>query len=255
MVLASEEHSRVTEGLGDQTGMREFQSLVSDCELTDMFYNGPLFIWWNHQDGDPIGKKLDRAKINRVWCDTYPQSFANFETNGISDHARYVVKIEEGVQEKKHHFQFLNYLADHPQFIDIVSEYWNETEPLFHSRSALNRFHRKLKQLKPLLRALNRERYRDITKRTRVSYEVLCARQEDALRNPCPDTFQAEQVASVEWQHYAEVEEKFFQQKSHISWLKHRDQNTTVFHRLSKPEGPRTQFGSWLTLLERSSLI
>ncbi|VVB04666.1 unnamed protein product [Arabis nemorensis] len=210
VVLASEEHSRVAEGLGDQTGMRDFQLLISECEFTDLGYTGPVFTWWNHQDEVPIGKKLDRAMVKSAWCETYPQSCATFETNGISDHSRCLVKIADGVQEKKHHFQFFNYLAEHPQFLDIVSEVWNATEPIFQSRSALKLFHRKLKLLKPYLRALNGEKYGDITQRTKLAFEVLCARQEDALRNPCRETFQAEHLALGEWQNFAEVEERFF---------------------------------------------
>ncbi|VVB17003.1 unnamed protein product [Arabis nemorensis] len=37
-----------------------------------------------------------------------------------------------------------------------------------------------------------------------------------------------------DWKHYADVEEKFFRQKSRITWLKHGDQNTTVFHRAAQ---------------------
>ncbi|VVA90807.1 unnamed protein product [Arabis nemorensis] len=56
VILSSDEHSRVQYGLGNQAGMREFQELVADCELTDLGYTGPKLTWWNHQDDGPIGK-------------------------------------------------------------------------------------------------------------------------------------------------------------------------------------------------------
>lgn len=40
-------------------GMRQFQEAVGDCNLTDLTHSGVIFTWWNNQDADIIGKKLD----------------------------------------------------------------------------------------------------------------------------------------------------------------------------------------------------
>ncbi|CAN7073014.1 unnamed protein product [Brassica oleracea var. botrytis] len=76
----------------------------------------------------------------------------------------------------------------------------------------MHMFHKKLKALKPLLCAINRERYGDITRRTQVALQVLCGRQILALLNPCTKKFETEAAAAREWNHYAEVEEHFFKQ-------------------------------------------
>lgn len=59
-------HSRVNEYLGDQLEMRDFQYFVSDSSLMDLGYVGPKLTWWNHREGDPIGKKLDRTLANNA---------------------------------------------------------------------------------------------------------------------------------------------------------------------------------------------
>ncbi|VVB14968.1 unnamed protein product [Arabis nemorensis] len=156
--------------------MCEFQELIAECELTDPGCIGPRFTWWNNRE-----EKI--LLVNGAWNSEFTQSYASFEANGISDHIRSWIKIEDVIVEKRRHFQFFNYLADHPQFKDVVSQYWEGTEALFHSRSALRRLHKKkLKGLtKQLLRALNRERYGDITRRTKIAFDVLCERQKQAL--------------------------------------------------------------------------
>ncbi|VVB15029.1 unnamed protein product [Arabis nemorensis] len=118
------------------------------------------------------------------------------------------------VSRKKRHFQFFNYLTDHPLFLETIASCWDATEEIYHSRSAIYRFHKKLKLLKPLLRTLNRDRYGDITRRTKTALDVLCERQRQALENPCAETFEREAEAARQWHHYADVEESFFRQKS-----------------------------------------
>lgn len=76
--LSCNEHSRVQNYLGDQSGMLHFQELVSDCALTDLTYIGSLFTWWNKRVADPIGKNLDRALVNGDWLRVYPQVLCFF---------------------------------------------------------------------------------------------------------------------------------------------------------------------------------
>ena len=57
VTFSSQEHSRATYYLPYQTGMRQFQDVVSDCGFSDLSATGALFTWWNKHEGDPIGKK------------------------------------------------------------------------------------------------------------------------------------------------------------------------------------------------------
>lgn len=88
-------------------------------------------------------------------------------------------------------FKFFNLVASHPRFFEVVSRVWNETDPLFHSRSALRRFHEKLKSLKFEMRSLNRDVYGDLTGCVKESYENLCAKQTEAMQNPHTSSFEA----------------------------------------------------------------
>lgn len=125
---------------------------------------------------------------------------------------------------------FFNYLAEHEEFLPTVAKVWETTEDLYHSRSALSLLHKKLKQLKFEMRALNKTHYGDLPNRTKQAYEVLCCCQNQVLQDPNPITFAAAAAASDRWNHLARIEGKFYRQKSCIQWLKAGDQNTTFFH-------------------------
>lgn len=85
VTLASSEHSRATDYHHSQNGMCDFQSFVSNCQLSYMSFVGPKYTLWNHREEDPIGKKLDRVLYNNVWSSVFPHSYAEFEANDISD--------------------------------------------------------------------------------------------------------------------------------------------------------------------------
>uniref|UniRef100_A0A1J3EH56 Endonuclease/exonuclease/phosphatase domain-containing protein n=1 Tax=Noccaea caerulescens TaxID=107243 RepID=A0A1J3EH56_NOCCA len=146
-ILASSEHSLAQYYRTSQLGMRQFQNLVSDCDLTDLSFVGSLFAWWNKRKCDPIGKKLDRALINGDWLTAFPQSFARFEAGGVSDHSRCLVQLSPVIDDTRKPFRFFHFLADHDSFLPTVSAHWAASGTLYHSRAALQLFHKKLKTL------------------------------------------------------------------------------------------------------------
>lgn len=77
--------------------------------------------------------------------------------------------------------------------------------------------HKKLKLLKPCLRARNRDKYGDITKQTKEAYDLLCLPHEHALPTQNLATFEAEAQTMAQWNHFAEVDKSFFKQKSLIA--------------------------------------
>lgn len=55
----------------------------------------------------------------------------------------------------------------------MMKSYWDSTEVLFQSTSAMFRFSKKLKNLKPLIRELGREQLGDLTKKRRKLRKLL----------------------------------------------------------------------------------
>ena len=58
------------------------------------------------------------------------------------------------------------------------------TEKLFHSTSEMFRFSKKLKNLKPLIRELGREKLGNLTIRAKEAHTILCEKQKITLSSP-----------------------------------------------------------------------
>ena len=189
--------------------MIAFQDTVSECSLTDLASLGSTFTWMNNQAANPIAKKLDRVLVNDAWMHQFSQCYAKFEASGISDHARSRVFLEAEPLGRKFPFKFFNFLADHPDFLASVSDTWNQTEPIYHSRTALYIFSKMLKLLKPVLRHLNKTKFGDIPRKTKEAFQNLCDKQAQALSDPNSISFDGVSVATENWNHWAVIEERF----------------------------------------------
>lgn len=63
-------------------GMRDFQSTVLRCRLTDMAYQGPQYTWCNKRDEGVICKKLDRVLLNEEALHRFSNAYSIFEPGG-----------------------------------------------------------------------------------------------------------------------------------------------------------------------------
>ncbi|KAH0928385.1 hypothetical protein HID58_014112, partial [Brassica napus] len=169
---------------GRGKGAKRPIDVVEKCDMVDLAQVGPSFTWTNCQEENPISKKLDRVMVNSCWISSFPQSFVSFESGGVSDHLRMHTQLRDVPQGNMKPFKFFTHLTNHPRFLEVVARVWNESEPIFHSRSALRKLQEKLKALKFELRGLNRDMYGDLPGRVKQAYEELCARQTEAMQNP-----------------------------------------------------------------------
>lgn len=175
-----------------------------------------------------LKKKLDRDLINAAWLRAFPQSSSCFEAGGISDHARCVLQLSSNINEERKPFCFSTISLSTLTFLQWSKE-WDSTQPIHHFRSALRRFHTKLKLLKYDMRMLNKTHYGDLPNRTKEDFEEMCQCQNMALLDPNRVTFAAAAEASDRWNKLASIEKKFFRQKSCIRCLGAGDHNTFFF--------------------------
>lgn len=157
-------------------------------------------------------------------------AYSVFEAGGCSDHMRCKIQFHPPREKIHRPFKFVNVIGTLPGFLPMVKAYWESTEKLFHSTSALFRFSKKLKHLKPLIREMGKENLGNLTKRTKEAFEVLCEKQKTTLLRPTTETIQEEAVAYEKWIHVAGLEEDFLKQRAKLHWLEVGDQNNKTFY-------------------------
>lgn len=230
-ILDGDEHSRHQVTGISTAGMRDFEEVVHFCNLTDMRYQGPKFTWCNRRDEGLICKKLDRILVNETWLNQRTQSYGVFEAGGCSDHLRGRFHLHAEAEGKHKPFKFTNALVEMPEFVQVLTDYWRNTQPLFDSTSALFRFAKYLKALKPMIRSLSKAKLGDLTRKVKEAYSDLCEKQEKSLRDPSQVKIRAELAADKRWQRLSAMEEKILKQRSKLHWLQVVDR---VFHNAEK---------------------
>lgn len=194
------EHS----GFGDYhpiipSGMRDFQDLVQNIYVADLGYHGSDYTWCNKRNNGLICKNVDRVLANGDWLNVFPRPYSVFKAGGCSDHSRVRIIMEVDVGFRRKLFKFVNAIANFPQFREIVGEFWSAKTHLFESTSATYRFTKKIKDLKPAMRKLGKEKTGDLSKHTREAQRKLCLCQEQTLSNPCETNVEAELEAFNHW--------------------------------------------------------
>lgn len=114
-----------------------------------------------------------------------------------------------GSYKIKRPFKYVNAIGSIPSFLPMVQRYWDSMERLFHSTSAMFRFSKKLKFLKPLIREMGKDKLGNLTKRTKEAFDMLCEKQSITLANPCEVAFQEEADAYGKWLHVANSKKIF----------------------------------------------
>lgn len=139
-------------GLWDY-GMQDFKDWLTDLHLVDIRAVGPHLTWWDSHLSNPTYKKLDRALVNNLWLDSFPNSQVIFSPRELSDHCPMVVYSGQVLPFLPKPFQFFNFMTGLDNFLGVVQEAWST----HCSGDPLQILSGKLRAVKRALMSLNKQ--------------------------------------------------------------------------------------------------
>ncbi|KAL9241980.1 hypothetical protein vseg_016028 [Gypsophila vaccaria] len=161
-------------------GSDQFRNCIGDCSVIDLQSTGTYYTWNNKQPaGDRIYCKLDRFLVNKEWSTHYPDSYAHFLTEGLSDNTSCLVHFSQQPQHKRSS-KYYNIWGKSDRFAPIVRSEWDKELKGLPMYQLVKR----LKKLKQPLKELNKEKYSDIEIQTTEIEKELEDIQEELGKNP-----------------------------------------------------------------------
>nr|XP_016472175.1 PREDICTED: uncharacterized protein LOC107794213 [Nicotiana tabacum] len=211
---------------------RDFRRFIEECGITELQTSGRLFTWTNNH----VYSRIDRALVNAQWMSTMPPSLVHINDPYFSDHSPLCIEVEQESISRKKPFRFLNCLANHAEFEEIVKSSWS-----IHTQAkGTMTIWFKLKKVKGALKKLNSREFigmENKIKSIRDRLKELQTQMRDI--NHTTTQFEEEKELKQHLEKWSLIEESIYRQKSRIQWLKLGDSNSAYFYASMK--GRRAQ--------------
>ncbi|MQM16875.1 hypothetical protein Taro_049836 [Colocasia esculenta] len=221
-------HEKIGGRLLTTSILRDFNTCIDASSLLDLKSVGNTFSWNNRSIGARrIACRLDRALINHLWMDMYPDSFVHYGDQLLSDHAQLTILTEDTVAGGPKPFKFYNMWAHHESFSSIVQQARDshfQGTPLFV-------LCKKLRVVKLALKAWNREEFGPVHHKVAYAREALHQAQSDLAHDPMNnDLIHKENQAREAYLTSFNMERAYAQQRAKQHWLTQTDDNTKFFY-------------------------
>ncbi|XP_074316942.1 uncharacterized protein LOC141653160 [Silene latifolia] len=153
-----------------QCDMDEFIECLAHCGMTDITATGAYYTWTNKQEPQTrMYSRLDRFIINQKWGNQFPDMVAHFHHAGLFDHSPCIVSHAQVGTMRRASFKYFNMWGKAPSFIQKVQMVWQQEIPGHKMFSVV----KNLKDLKPVLKEINKECFSDIENTTVLAEKDL----------------------------------------------------------------------------------
>ncbi|XP_058746230.1 uncharacterized protein LOC131619107 [Vicia villosa] len=222
--------------------------LAEYIDMEDMLANSNLsehetirawFTWSNKQLANPISSRIDRALVNADWYRMFPNSMVGVLNPNISDHAPLRIKLDslQTVEKIKHRFKFLNCIAGHANFLQVLRANWIHLD----LGNPLEQFWKNLHKLQYSMKGLTWKMTEGI-RNLKMSREQLDKAQTLLASDQMNQTLcQTIKYWTDEVLKSSELEEKILQQKVKCDWVKLGDGNNAYFYANLKSKNKKIQ--------------
>lgn len=173
-----------------------------------------------------IHSKIDWALGNAEWLTIFPHTEAVLMHPYFLDHTPLTITIEAVVPMGKRPSKFINSLADHRNFHQVIKKAW--TIPV--TGYAMAKIWRKLKHVRRELKKLKINEFSNVDQKILVAREKLQEIQTLMTDYTHPEElYNKELETKQQLQRQRIIQEGILKQKARVTWLKIGDSNSKYF--------------------------
>ncbi|XP_019263452.1 PREDICTED: uncharacterized protein LOC109241192 [Nicotiana attenuata] len=218
---------RKSENPVQEVEIRDFRDFMLNNGMNELKYIGRNFTWTNNH----VWSKIDRAIVNAEWMTTMNQMEVVVMEPFISDHTPLCLQFEEINAEGPKPYRFYNYVAEHPDFLQVVDKAWSTVT----RGEGMERIWQKLKAVNIELKKMHTEEFKKVRETVRTIRKQLQETQEKMQDPNHPtDLFDTEKELRRKLEKWVLIEESILRQKSRTKWLKLGDSNSAYFYACMK---------------------
>ncbi|XP_074297480.1 uncharacterized protein LOC141628207 [Silene latifolia] len=187
--------------------MEQFQECVSLCCMKDTQATGALFTWTNKQEPvDRVYSRLDRVMRNFEWMEEFGDYTAHFHPEGLFDHCPCTIADRKVGLTGRRNFKYFNMWGQAESFKDCVRKVWQCNM----RGTKMFQLIKKLKDLKHMLKKLNKTCFSDIENSYKLTGVLLEFIQKELM--------QKEHVVPQELRGLQSARDSFLIQKAKVQW-------------------------------------
>lgn len=173
----------------------DFEEFLQTSGCAELQMRGSYFTWSNKGHGTArISSRIDRMLGNAKWLEVLAETEVVVGLPGISDHSPIVITLPGHVVGGGRPFKFLNYMADHTKFEEVVTLAWQKKVP----GNPMIHVWYKLQATKQELKKLHEEEFGRVHEKIAATREILQSIQQQLSSDRSNIALQAQEKEQVE---------------------------------------------------------